>query len=207
MKYPSTLLAQASIPQEIQKADLDLLKKINEVDALTEANAAQIAADYTTLDNKIDTNYNDLQNQINNKVKIEYASNDGSGGTAAGTIYNTGMVAGESNFVAVNSTTNTGYSSTLYKVTFQRPILDGDVLSIKISNSNLWVPVESTFPYMIQTSAIYGIGITLINTDAYSIYVQVGNAGIDNRGGYNALGVPWSAVTSYKWRVEKITYN
>ena len=43
MKYPSTLLAQSATPQEIQKADLDLLKKINEGDALTEANATNQA--------------------------------------------------------------------------------------------------------------------------------------------------------------------
>jgi len=74
MKYPSTLLAQTAIPQEIQKADLDLLKKINEVDALTEANTTKIAEDYITLDKKIDTVYTTLTAAINSQ-EIQSGSN------------------------------------------------------------------------------------------------------------------------------------
>lgn len=44
-KYSSTLLAQSNEPAEVQKADLDLLRKINEVNtALTDSEAASVAS-------------------------------------------------------------------------------------------------------------------------------------------------------------------
>lgn len=42
MAYNSTLLAQTATPEEIQKADLDLLKKINETQSLVESGLAGI---------------------------------------------------------------------------------------------------------------------------------------------------------------------
>lgn len=44
MKYPSTLLAQKAEPEDIQKADLDLLAKINEVAGTTSTPSATTAA-------------------------------------------------------------------------------------------------------------------------------------------------------------------
>jgi hypothetical protein len=43
MKFPSTNLAQSSDPKDIQKADLDLLDKINQVQAAIDATNAAIA--------------------------------------------------------------------------------------------------------------------------------------------------------------------
>jgi len=76
MKYPSTLLAQSATPQEIQKADLDLLKKINEVDALTEANATKQAIVDASLSSQIN-DVNIIAHPVSDIGRLTEISGDG----------------------------------------------------------------------------------------------------------------------------------
>jgi len=75
-KYQSTLLAQDATPQEIQKADLDLLKKINEVDALTEANATNQAIVDASLSSQIN-DVNIIAHPVSDIGRLTEISGDG----------------------------------------------------------------------------------------------------------------------------------
>lgn len=143
----------------------------------------------------------------------EYASNDGSGGTAAGATYNTGMVKGAegSNFVPVNSTTTTGYATTAYKVSFERDILPTDLLFIEMQNpqDNLWLDatLSGTVNPKVENNACYGIHLGEIATeDKKSVYVQFGNAGRHSSSAtYGAAGHSWLELLTWRWRVRKVS--
>jgi hypothetical protein len=138
---------------------------------------------------------------------VEWASNDGSGGTAANTNYSTGMQYGPSgsSIVAVASTSG-GYAITGYKVQFQSPIQNGDRIQVEIlgSGATSWVPLEETvFAQNIRGTG-YRTGIIVIANDSTSVFVQFGNAGCySNSATYEAAGAAWSTQTATKWRVRK----
>jgi len=137
----------------------------------------------------------------------EFASNDGSGGTAAGAEYTTGMKYGPegSNIVAVNSSSVTGYSATSYRVDFLRPIQDTDKLYLEIKTANGWE--SHIFPNTFQGVARYGVSIERLS-DPRQIRVVFGNAGMQGTttGGYGTASVnAWGSSTNLKWRVRKIS--
>jgi hypothetical protein len=141
-------------------------------------------------------------------AQVEYASNDGSGGTAANTQYTTGSVAGPagSAFVAVNSTTVTGGDATDYVVNFQYPIQSDDILELQLLAPSVsqWVSAtEANITKSLRNSnAIYGCEI--IARDSTSVWVRFGNGGrASTSGTYGAAGAAWSTITTYKWRVRK----
>lgn len=142
----------------------------------------------------------------------EYASNDGSGGTAAGTTYNTGMKYGPegSPVVAVNS--NTQSSVTSYRVNFVRPIQATDRIIIEHSpdEGKSWHD-SATSAYTkiskihVLASATYGLGEFHVTGNSYCT-VQFGNYGSDSSGAtYGAIGRPWSDSPAYRWRVRKVS--
>jgi hypothetical protein len=137
----------------------------------------------------------------------EYASNDGSGGTAAGTTYSTGMVYGMAGATvpSVASTTPSGYSTTRYKVSFNRPIQSTDRLTIEITDGTNWKPLEmcggDVCTAELQNAGWYGLAIT--NIDTYSVYATFGNGGRLPGATYAANGQAWSAMSTYKWRIRK----
>jgi hypothetical protein len=144
---------------------------------------------------------------------VEWASNDGSGGTSAGATYNTGMVYGPtgSTFVGVASTT--ANSVTSYLVRFQTPRQISDVITIEVqANSGEWVPLgqvsyTAVRGYQNQGDSYYGIGWhTNGVSSATDIYVRFGNKGSSpsgtNGAAFAANGVAWAAGTE-RWRVRK----
>jgi hypothetical protein len=143
---------------------------------------------------------------------VEFASNNGSGGTTAGATYDTGMVYGPSgsNIVAIGSTT--AGSSTAYRVSFQTPIQITDALVIEIDDANGgWIPVYEYGAAGIRSlrneaDSYYGVGIYKTST-ATDCYVVFGNKGAGPYGvngtAFAANGNAWSSYTSRKWRVRK----
>lgn len=147
-----------------------------------------------------------------NRAVEEYASNDGSGGTAANTAYDTGMQygAGGSNFVAVDSVTGTALEYTKYRVRFQTPIQKTDTLILELFESDTWIPVSTTSravsPMLIMGNSIYGMGIERIVGSTTDIYVGFGNKGrVNTNTTYAGNGATWSGVTASKWRVRKVS--
>jgi len=143
----------------------------------------------------------------------EYASNDGSGGVAANTSYTTGMVNGTegSPILALNSTTNSGYSRTCYQITFTRPIQPTDILILETNLNGRWAPISSGAAQVMllftQGSASYGMGLGP-QIDSRSLYVEFGNAGRTNEGStYSSPGGTWVYLTGFgvRWRVRKVS--
>lgn len=137
---------------------------------------------------------------------VEYASNDGSGGTAANTDYTTGSVAGPigSRFVAIaaSATNNTGYA-----VNFTTPIQVGDRFDIEIS-SDYGVTFQAQASAALTqrlflAGAQYGVWIEPRSTN--SIWVRFGDAGRFPTNAAGSLGAGWGDVTGaqYRWRVRK----
>jgi len=140
---------------------------------------------------------------------VEFASNDGSGGTAASTTYTTGSVAGPagSQFVSVNSTDTTGNTTTYYKVNFQSPIRATDKISIEMSQDSgaTWGETSGviTFGRLVANNTSYGIYLT--SNDSTSVYVSFGNGGRQPGVTYAAAGASWAGVAAgiYRFRVRK----
>jgi hypothetical protein len=139
----------------------------------------------------------------------EYASNDGSGGVAANTTYNTGMVSGPSGSLFVIPVSGVGSNQeTRYKVIFSRPIQATDALVVEIWStiSNSWQPIftsRDVQPLTYQGTGTYGLGITPI--DSTSVYAVFGNGGRVSSGAtYGVAGANWG-ITTYRWRVRKVS--
>jgi hypothetical protein len=139
----------------------------------------------------------------------EYASNDGSGGVAAGTTYNTGSVYGPdgSNIPSVNSSTSG--QITQYRATFQRPIQPSDkiFIEIKTSGSTVWKDASHGNPLVTQGGFLYGCWWDYDTTDpsGKSVRVLFGNGGGVPGSSYNVAGTAWSAYTANKYRVRKVS--
>lgn len=65
-KYKSTLLVNDNTPNEVRKADLDLLKKINEVNDSVVSNTTTLTSGLVTLNNKITNIVDNYKNKIIN---------------------------------------------------------------------------------------------------------------------------------------------
>jgi hypothetical protein len=147
---------------------------------------------------------------------VEYASNDGSAGTAAGTQYTTGMKYGPagSAFVGVSSGTVLN-ASTDYLVQFQTPLQVGDRIDLEVMNTgngnSTWGLVgqwryTNLSVLTKQATAVYGMGWYPHPTDKTKIYVAFGNYGRDpTNTNYATAGQAWSDLAggSYYWRVRK----
>ena len=140
---------------------------------------------------------------------VEYASNDGSGGTTAGATYSTGMVYGPSGaaFVAVGSATLN--SNTIYKVSFTTPIQASDKVEIETSQDSgvTWQTDGGSVVHTyrtIQNTSNYGMFI--VKNDSTSVHVYFGNYGRHTDGAtFSAAGAAWGDLTggTYRWRVRK----
>ena len=137
---------------------------------------------------------------------IEYASNDGSAGTAANTTYTTGQKYGPdgSSIVAVNSATG-GATVTQYAVDFVRNVLPTDEIVIQVSfNGRAWINVEAfAFATAIIGGWSYGLRWGPDPSNPYRIMVQFGNGGAFSIGGYQSAGADWSGQSFYRWRAVK----
>jgi hypothetical protein len=139
----------------------------------------------------------------------EYASNDGSGGVAAGTTYNTGSVYGPdgSNIPSVNSSTSG--QITLYRATFQRLIQPSDkiFLELKSSGSTAWKDAPYGNPLVTQGGFFYGCwwDYDTIDPSGKSVKVLFGNGGGVPGSSYNVAGAPWSNYAASKYRVRKVS--
>lgn len=140
----------------------------------------------------------------------EYASNDGSGGTAAGGTYTTGMQKGRGGSLVLSVASTTIASITQYKVDFSNAIQDSDEIFIEINKGDGWFPIDTgninIVPFSRLYNCYYGIGWQPISGNKYSIYVQFGNAGrVPNGATYGSFGAPYSDILSYNWRVRKVS--
>lgn len=141
----------------------------------------------------------------------EYASNDGSGGTAAGAVYNTGMQYGPegSAFVPINSTSG---GETTYRICFQRPIQNNDAffLEIKAPNCN-WEPIpisRHVCGRTLHNTVYYGAALLSGAVGATETYVSFGNGGRLPATTYGGTGsILWSDLSNSgtRWRVRKIS--
>jgi len=158
--------------------------------------------------------------QTADRAVEEYASNDGSGGTAANNTYNTGMQYGltGSQFVSVASTTAT--STTRYLVRFQQAIQPTDKIFIEVYNSSSgeWADISywsrtGIKPILNQNDSFYGMGWEAVGPSTPTdIYVAFGNKGRNTSttagAGFGANGQAWADIagsSSYKWRVRKVS--
>jgi hypothetical protein len=139
----------------------------------------------------------------------EYASNDGSGGVAAGTAYNTGSVYGPdgSNIPSVNSSTSG--QITVYRVTFQRLIQPSDkiFLELKSSGSTAWKDASHGNPLVTQGGFFYGCwwDYDTFDPSGKSVKVLFGNGGALPGSSYNVAGTAWSNYAASKYRVRKVS--
>jgi hypothetical protein len=141
----------------------------------------------------------------------EYASNNGSGGTTAGSTYTTGSVLSNagSAFVAVNSTT--ANSNTSYIVTFTRPVQSTDKIFLEATSTSspVWRDTEASWGWQIQSTSSYGMWWDYYPTDTTgcSILVHFGNMGVQASGATYAAAsaTAWSGQSSYKWRARKVS--
>lgn len=146
-------------------------------------------------------------------AQVEYASNNGSGGTAAGATYSSGSVAGSlgSAFVAVNSATAS--SQTIYEVTFQYPIQDNDLIDLQtdfpVAGGGFVSVAGGLFDFEElsngTTAYRYGMYWRRKSGSATTIEVVFGNGGARINSAAGSAGEAWSNYTSYKWRVRKST--
>jgi hypothetical protein len=139
----------------------------------------------------------------------EYAWNSDPG-TAAGTTYSTSTFYGYgpqgTPIVAVNSTTASGESKTLYTVQFQTPVLSTDSIVLEFNDGNGWFPASSRIPGIGQGFSSYGA--TILATSSTTYRVAFGNAGyIGSNPTYAGAGAAWSALAgaSWRWRLRKIS--
>lgn len=143
-------------------------------------------------------------------AQVEIASNDGSGGTSAGSTYNTGSVAGASRFASVNSVTGSN-SVTQYLVTFQSPIQALNDIKLEVSTDGgvTWDGGGSdivNIPMVVQNQSKYGMRV--VPNNSTSVYVQFGNQGtVSSSATYAASAAAWSGpagVSTYLWRLKKV---
>ena len=137
---------------------------------------------------------------------MEYAYNTGNV-TAAGGSDTTSFGYGPAGtpILAYNSTTSTGYSSTVFTAQFQTPIQSGDQVVLEISNGTGWSPVgqdSHVGTQVIQNTALYGADMEIQNST--QVKVNFGNAGRMPGGtaSYGAAGQAWN-LGGYNWRVKK----
>jgi hypothetical protein len=153
----------------------------------------------------------------------EYASNDGSGGVATGTAYDTGMVTGSSGALIPNVTKNSALndSTTRYKIRFTTPILSTDSLVLELSTDRInWTPlttqngatfynaagtrISSVCAFNYQNAKTYGIGVNNTPINTTDIYVIFGNTGPFNDTTYGGATTAAWPTTQY-WRVRKVS--
>jgi hypothetical protein len=137
---------------------------------------------------------------------IEYASNDGSAGTAASTTYTTGQVYGPSGSVIPAANSNSGDATTTsYAVDFLRPLLSTDEIKLQVSEDGVrWMNVtEFAFASTTIGNWSYGVRWSVDPSIKNRILVQFGNGGAYSAGAYQSGGVPWSAQSPYRWRAVK----
>jgi hypothetical protein len=142
-------------------------------------------------------------------AQVEYASNSGSGGTAANTDYTTGSVAGASQFVAVTSTDVTNAWNTRYVVSFQYPIQATDEVWIEVMDTASGIftktPRQAIIGRTFNANSVYGMWLEY--RDSTSVWVAFGNAGRFTSGAtYASAGATWAGIaasSTYAWRVCK----
>jgi hypothetical protein len=143
----------------------------------------------------------------------EYAWNSDPG-VAAGTNYSNSVYYGNgpsgTPFVAVNSTTTTGYNRTGYYVKFQTPILPTDNLFLEISTDGglSWsnAAPNETQVFFIGGSSVYGMSI-IDKVDSTTLRIGFGNAGRRPDATFGGVGAAWSSISgsTYRWRVRKVS--
>jgi hypothetical protein len=152
-----------------------------------------------------------------NRSVEEYASNTGAEGVTANTVYsNTAYLSyGMAGNTIPSIASTTVNATTDYLVRFQTPILDTDTILVEVwgSSANSWRIVGQSYngmPSILKNEgdSYYGVGYykTAVSTD---IYVAFGNKGArnlpTNGTAYAASGTAWSAFSTNKWRVRKVS--
>lgn len=134
---------------------------------------------------------------------VEYGANSQSLTTAGATASASNTVYGQSGTLiqSINSSTTTGNSTTIFPVTLQRPLQQGDVPKTEIYVGNGWIDSTALFPFVDQGTARYGVKTFVDSTTQVS--VAFGNAGAQATGSFGASGTAWSVFNGvgYKWRV------
>jgi hypothetical protein len=141
---------------------------------------------------------------------VEYASNDGSGGTTANTTYSTGMQYGPAGqaFPNVAITSTTTATNTAYKVSFHQPISATDRIDLELSiDSGVTWGLIGQLQAGSFGSGFQGalpIGMNWTKNDATSILVQFSNAGRVSSATYGTAASTWSLASNFLWRVRKV---
>lgn len=148
----------------------------------------------------------------------ESASNNGSAGTAAGTVYTTGSVAGDagSAFAAINSSTASG-SQTVYRVDFSDDNLPGDIFILEYlpPSSSLFTNVSGSQLDFEEsgtnsTTGFYRYGMRWELTPglpANSVNVVFGNGGARVNGAAGVAGEAWSSYSTWKWKIRRLRFT
>jgi hypothetical protein len=143
---------------------------------------------------------------IANRAVEEYAFNT-TNATGAGTnnTSNIGYGPGGTPILAYNSTTTTGESKTSFDVEWTTPIQVTDQVFAEINDGNGWAPATLRLPPVTSNNSAYGI--TLIALSATRHRILFGNAGYSpsTAATYAAAGAAWSGLTSWRWRVRKVS--
>jgi hypothetical protein len=139
----------------------------------------------------------------------EYAYNT-AGTTTAGASDTTSFAYGPAGAAigSIASTTTTGFSTTNMRVRFTTPIQATDRITLEFDNGSSgarWLPAnDSLHVYMGQLSALYGAGFSIVNST--DVDVSFGNGGRwASNASYGGAGQAWSGVSTWKWRVRKVS--
>jgi len=139
--------------------------------------------------------------QIADRALEEYASNSNSTNTASDT---TSFVYGAAGSLIPNGAVGTNYERT---VQFQSPVLPTDSIVVETleTSTQQWIPSSSLYAYVDINYGAYGIGWQQSGTN--QLVVRFGAKGISPRqaASYGANGEPWSARSTVRWRVRKVS--
>ena len=92
------------------------------------------------------------------------------------------------------------------RVRFQTPVLPTDAVILEVNNGTNWFAGSGTFPYIVQSTARYGMNLTSVSGSTTDYDVQFLVSGARPTGlSYAASGEAWSSNTSWKWRVRKVS--
>ena len=142
-------------------------------------------------------------------LSTEYASNSNPGIAAAG-YYATGMINDPkgSPINAINSTTASGTSLTVFVVTWVNAVLPTDMFFLEASDPTrtFWrFPLDTAAPFLILNAAVYGM--RYFTHGPTMGYVNFGNGGAYPSAGGGSNGQPWgTAFAGCNWRVRKVSH-
>lgn len=137
--------------------------------------------------------------QLGDKALVEYASNTNSTNASSDT---TSFYNGIDGSLIPNGAVGTQYSRT---IRFQNARQLGDKIEVEVNDGNGFVPIEPRIgPWILNATTSYGLRITWNNSTDMTVLFESGGYA---PGGatYGSNGSPWSSLSSWRWRVRKVS--